>query len=330
MATPARPRLAARPSLTTLRFELRQAVAACLDRNLSHSAKFAAELLDAVPPSSSSSSSSSSGPPHASTSAAGAREPHVHFRTSTPVRGSGHPQGGLSARPSLPGLPPIAGERGRGPRDSVGSVLSIGEAGSSPVLPRSIPRSGIAEEDEQMEGEGELDDEQEARKAEWRTRDDDEGDTYLLALAYVRSHELMRAAHALRRCSGPKARWLRCYAMYLAGEKRAQEDAGEPLGQNDRAKQNPYAQELLAEMAEWEPGFVSNDGWLLYLKALLFLSLPPVSPSPFNPRPHPSTSTADSAAAAPPLDLRLAALETLVQSVKLEPYNWSAWVKIAA
>ncbi|GAA5879899.1 hypothetical protein JCM1840_000390 [Sporobolomyces johnsonii] len=323
MATPARPRLASPPPLAILRSELRRAVSACLDRNLSHSAKFAAELLEALPPS----SSSSSAPPHASTSHAAAREPHVHFRTSTPVR--------ADPRPSfLPGLPPIAAERARGPRDSLGSVLSIGEPGSSPGIPRSIPRSRIAEEDEQMDAEGqaepELDDEQQATRSDWSARDDDERDTYLLALAYVRSHELMRAAHALRRCSGPKARWLRCYAKYLAGEKRAQEDAGEPLGQKDRVKQNPYTQELLAEMADWEPGFVSSDGWLLYLKALLFLSLPPVSPSPFNPRPQPSTSTADSAAAAPPLDLRLAALETLVQSVKLEPYNWSAWVKIAA
>ncbi|GAA5887104.1 hypothetical protein JCM5296_001595 [Sporobolomyces johnsonii] len=315
MATPARPRLASPPPLATLRSELRRAVSACLDRNLSHSAKFAAELLEALPPS----SSSSSAPPHASTSHA----PHVHFRTSTPVR--------ADARPSfLPGLPPIPAERARGPRDSLGSVLSIGEPGSSPRIPRSIPRGGIPEEDEQMDGEGQLDDEQEARRSEWSARDNDERDTYLLALAYVRSHELMRAAHALRRCSGPKARWLRCYAKYLAGEKRAQEDAGEPLGQKDRVKQNPYTQDLLAEMADWEPGFVSSDGWLLYLKALLFLSLPPVSPSPFNPRPQPSTLTADPPAAAPPLDLRLAALETLVQSVKLEPYNWSAWVKIAA
>lgn len=51
--------------------------------------------------------------------------------------------------------------------------------------------------------------------AEWRARDEDEQDLHLLAQTYMRNHELLRAAHVLRDCTGPKARWTRCYARYM-------------------------------------------------------------------------------------------------------------------
>ncbi|PRQ75797.1 hypothetical protein AAT19DRAFT_12819 [Rhodotorula toruloides] len=124
-------------------------------------------------------------------------------------------------------------------------------------------------------------------REEWSLRDEDEQDVYALAVTYVQNHELLRAAHVLRECTGPKARWLRSYARFLAGEKRIQDEAGELLGVKDRPRPNPFTQELLDEMASWEEGFVNCDGYLLYLCA------------------------------------------TLVNSVKLEPYNWSAWRKIA-
>lgn len=50
-----------------------------------------------------------------------------------------------------------------------------------------------------------------------------------------------------------------------AGEKRAQEENGELLGVKDKGVPNPFAQELLTEMATWEPGFIERDGWLLFL-----------------------------------------------------------------
>lgn len=58
-----------------------------------------------------------------------------------------------------------------------------------------------------------------------------------------------------------------------------------------------------------------------FRKALLLLSLPPLSPSPFPSR--------DSRDIDDVLDLRLEAMEALVASVKLVPYNWSAWLKLA-
>lgn len=117
----------------------------------------------------------------------------AHFRTSTPIR-----TGPSTSRHSLPGLPSIGIARGY--RDSLGSVVEM--EGSSPA-----PGGG----EERMEEDGWTGEEE----GEGERRDEEEKDVYLLALAYYRTHELLRAAHALRDCKGPRARWLRCYSKFL-------------------------------------------------------------------------------------------------------------------
>ncbi|GAA5971241.1 hypothetical protein JCM8115_005814 [Rhodotorula mucilaginosa] len=355
---PPRPVLDRLSDLETLRLELRGAVSDSLDRSLNSSAKFAAELVAALPRPAAARTTTARRPPAssdrgpvASTSAntldfdphqhslrrpppTPAGSPHVHFRTSTPVKTTPGGGGGLStpAGESTRWSGSAAGTAASAarPRDSFGSVLSMGGGPSSPVV------AAIEEEDEagddSMHGNsattaaaaeaGATD--LQALRAEWQARDEDEQDLHLLAQTYMRNHELLRAAHVLRDCTGPKARWTRCYARYMAGEKRVQEEAGELLGVKDRPRPNPYTQELLDELASYEPGFIDQDGWLLYLKALLFLSLPPTTPQAFPSRTNDPTSASPESS-----DLRLAALETLVNSVRAEPYNWSAWLKIA-
>ncbi|GAA5991040.1 hypothetical protein JCM11641_006599 [Rhodosporidiobolus odoratus] len=333
-----RPTLDQPPSSPSLVHQLRSASTCQLSRQLTHSAKFTSELLVALPaltpqqraqlPSLRPSSSAATVLPHSDS------QPNLQsapFRTSTPIRPTPATRQGsvppppAGARPSLGGgLPPIHASTSRATgRDSLGSVISLDPA-SSPAIDRS-PAVDIDVDDlphhplpHQVPGQDA------AKKVAWAQRDEDEQDLVLLAESYFRAHELLRAAHVLRDCKGGKARWLRGYAKYLAGEKRSQEDQGELLGPKDRPRPNPYTNELLEEMALWEAGFIDADGYLLYLKALLFLSLPPLTPSPFNPRPQVPPNPI-----APPLDLRLAALETLVSSVRLEPWNWSAWLKIA-
>jgi anaphase-promoting complex subunit 8 len=91
----------------------------------------------------------------------------------------------------------------------------MGEA-SSPVVERSA-----FVDDDRMDASGEdLRSEIDPRvREEWSLRDEDEQDVYALAVTYVQNHELLRAAHVLRECTGPKARWLRSYARLLVREK---------------------------------------------------------------------------------------------------------------
>lgn len=56
---------------------------------------------------------------------------------------------------------------------------------------------------------------------EWAERDEDEGDVYLLGLSFERNHEHLRCAHALRECTGPKARWLAGYSKFLVSHLTA-------------------------------------------------------------------------------------------------------------
>ncbi|KAK9756262.1 hypothetical protein RND81_01G085000 [Saponaria officinalis] len=68
--------------------------------------------------------------------------------------------------------------------------------------------------------------------------DDDavDNDFYLLGKTYFDCKEYRRAAHVLRDQTGRKAVFLRCYALYLAGEKRKEEELIElegPLGKSN-------------------------------------------------------------------------------------------------
>ncbi|KAI4336082.1 hypothetical protein L6164_014656 [Bauhinia variegata] len=63
-----------------------------------------------------------------------------------------------------------------------------------------------------------------------------DGDFYLLAKSYFQCREYRRAAHVLSGQTGRKSVFLRCYALYLAGEKRKEEEMIElegPLGKSD-------------------------------------------------------------------------------------------------
>ncbi|GAA5881458.1 hypothetical protein JCM16303_005661 [Sporobolomyces ruberrimus] len=324
MSASQRPHLRSPPSLPKLRAELRLATSTLLERNLAQAARWAGQLLHSLP---------SEEPPYANEEHdVEEADHHVHFRTSTPVKSTSNLQHPAVA--TLAGPPPHrATGGGARPRDSVGSVMSIGPA-SSPAFPNHTrdldldepmgsTRSTAARTE--MLGDVEEGERPPKRKREWTRRDENEQDAYLLGLSFARNHEMLRAAHVLKRCKGAKGRWLRCYSRYLAGEKRAIEEAGEPLGQQDlKPAKNPYSRELLEEMSHWEPGFINSDGFLLYLKALLLLSLPPSPPQ------SRQTTSATPAPSHPSDDIRLTALDLLVQSVALEPYNWSAWVKIAS
>nr|CAD1844908.1 unnamed protein product [Ananas comosus var. bracteatus] len=126
------------------------------------------------------------------------------------------------------------------------------------------------------------------------------GDSYLLAKSYFDCREYRRAAHVLRGQAGRKAVFLRCYALYMAGEKRKEEEMIElegPMG-----KCNAVNSELVSLERELSTLRRSGaiDSFGLYLYGLIL-------------RDRGSESLA---------------ISVLVDSVNSYPWNWSAWSEL--
>ncbi|KAL5722362.1 anaphase-promoting complex component apc8 [Ranunculus cassubicifolius] len=79
--------------------------------------------------------------------------------------------------------------------------LTSGDMSATPIAGVSYVNTPIHEEDENFDS-----------------------DCYLLAKSYFNCKEYRRAAHALRDQTGKKAVFLRCYSLYLAGERRKEEE----------------------------------------------------------------------------------------------------------
>lgn len=176
-----------------LRQHLRAATRECSERGLIVASKWAAELLNSLPPV----ASTSQLPPlsTAPRSATGDR-----FRTSTPARNGASNNIDLDAscRGSFPNVAAISQRYGG--RDSLGSVSEM-MSGFSPVHALPPTHEGMLEDDGQQE--------------RYLRQDELEEDQYLLALSYLRVHEHLRAAFVLKDCVGPRARWLRTYTKFL-------------------------------------------------------------------------------------------------------------------
>ncbi|XP_057857553.1 anaphase-promoting complex subunit 8 isoform X2 [Cryptomeria japonica] len=129
-----------------------------------------------------------------------------------------------------------------------------------------------------------------------------ENDRHMLAKSYFDTHEYRRAAFVLRETPGKKALFLRCYSLYLAGEKRKEEEAielGGPLGKSDG---------LNSELAGLEQELSSNysngtlDAFGMYLYGIVL---------------HERGKDK-------------LARDVLVKSVDAYPWNWSAWLELQA
>ncbi|XP_048229235.1 anaphase-promoting complex subunit 8 isoform X2 [Ricinus communis] len=127
-----------------------------------------------------------------------------------------------------------------------------------------------------------------------------DGDFYLLAKSYFDCREYRRAAHVLRDQNGKKSVFLRCYALYLAGEKRKEEEMIElegPLGKSDAVNR---------EFASLEREFSTLrkngtiDPFGLYLYGLVLKEK----------------------------GNQNLARTVLVESVNNYPWNWSAWSEL--
>ncbi|KAF9623284.1 hypothetical protein IFM89_000773 [Coptis chinensis] len=127
-----------------------------------------------------------------------------------------------------------------------------------------------------------------------------DSDNYLVAMSYFNCKEFKRAAHVLRDETGKKAVFLRCYAIYLAGEKRKEEEVIEldgPLGKSTAV--NNELVSLERELSTYRQNG-TIDPFCLYLYGIV---------------------------------LKEKGREDLARTVLLEsvnkyPWNWSAWSEL--
>lgn len=133
--------------------------------------------------------------------------------------------------------------------------------------------------------------------------DDEEAidsDFYLLAKSYFDCREYRRATHVLRDQTDKKAVFLRCYALFLAGEKRKEEEMIElegPLGKSDVV--NLELVSIERELSALRKNG-SIDSFGLYLYGLVL-----------------KQKGSDNLART-----------VLVESVNSYPWNWSAWSEL--
>lgn len=125
-------------------------------------------------------------------------------------------------------------------------------------------------------------------------------DYFLLAKSYFDCREYRRAAHALRDQTGKKAVFLRCYALYLSGEKRKEEEIIElegPSGKGDVVNNELVSLERELSALR-KSGAIDSFGLYLYGVVLREKGRE---------------------------DL---ARTVLVESVNNYPWNWSAWTEL--
>lgn len=135
--------------------------------------------------------------------------------------------------------------------------------------------------------------------------DGDATDALLLSRSYFQMREYMRASHVLEETPGHKARFLRLYALYLAGERRKDDQMlEESTNLADSYPAHVCNQQLKPIDAELTALHEADelDGYALYLYAVVLKQLQRLPQ----------------------------ALELLCAALHKEPTLWAAWLEVAA
>ncbi|KAK8865749.1 hypothetical protein IAR55_000896 [Kwoniella newhampshirensis] len=123
-----------------------------------------------------------------------------------------------------------------------------------------------------------------------------EEDEFQLARGYFDLKEYDRVAWVLKDAKGSRSRFLKYYSMYLSADRKAQESLPHFLDtKEERLALYPALSPLIAELNN------ETDSYLIYLRGLCYMRL----------------------------DRRPPAVKCLMDSVRLKPYNWSAWSQMA-
>lgn len=142
-----------------------------------------------------------------------------------------------------------------------------------------------------------IDEGDEPKPSTSESTDEDEDDTYLLAKSFFDLKEYRRVAHVLKSRPGKKSRFLRCYALYLAGEKRKEEERvenGGPLGKEGVSNKDLEAVETELSTARQQG---TADPFALYLYGMVLIDK----------------------------EQKGEAQACLLESVTAYPCNWGAW-----
>lgn len=124
-------------------------------------------------------------------------------------------------------------------------------------------------------------------------------DNYFLAKSYFDVREYERAAYFVRNCESAVPKFLRLYATYMGREKRRLDSMTDNSNLNESGHVRDLS-ELLAELkSDYNQGRL--DGYGMYLYGVVLKSL----------------------------NLNQAAAQILVQSIRLTPMLWSAYVELA-
>ncbi|WWC66603.1 uncharacterized protein I206_100506 [Kwoniella pini CBS 10737] len=123
-----------------------------------------------------------------------------------------------------------------------------------------------------------------------------EEDEFQLARGYFDLKEYDRVVWLLKDSRGSRSKFLKYYSMYLSADRKAQESLPHFLDtKEERLALYPALSPLLTELND------EKDPYLLYLRGLCYMRL----------------------------DKRPPALKCLADSVRMKPYNWSAWSQMA-
>ncbi|WWD09188.1 hypothetical protein V865_007310 [Kwoniella europaea PYCC6329] len=123
-----------------------------------------------------------------------------------------------------------------------------------------------------------------------------EEDEFQLARGYFDLKEYDRVAWVLKDAKGSRSKFLKYYSMYLSADRKAQESLPHFLDtKEERLALYPALSPLLTDLKD------EKDPYLLYLRGLCYMRL----------------------------DRRPPAVKCLMDSVRMKPYNWSAWSQMA-
>ncbi|CAI8009131.1 Cell division cycle protein 23 homolog, partial [Geodia barretti] len=125
---------------------------------------------------------------------------------------------------------------------------------------------------------------------------------YYYAQSLHRLGEYRRAAHALASCQSPEAFFLRCYSLYLAGEKQKEDERVDAIGPDEeRRMENEELLSLKRELAE-RAGAKTLDSYGYYLYGVVLREL----------------------------SCKKDAREAQMMSLSLQPLFWGAWSELAS